>query len=245
MRDSDNPGSDANQRALRAGLEAKLRGTPDFTEPGDGTARSGQSQSVSSSDATRIQLVAHADFPTKFGQFTLFGFHDLKDGKEHTAVVRGDVRGQENVPVRVHSECHTGDVWGSLRCDCREQLEAALRYISRQQFGAVVYVKQEGRGIGLLNKIKAYRLQDLGLDTIEANQYLGFPAENRDYAAAAEIIRLLGIESIHLLTNNPAKLDGLRTTGVVVTERIPIVIEANDHNRRYLKTKRERMGHLL
>lgn len=217
-------------------LRAKLRGTPDFVEDDD---------EPDATESGRIRFVAKADFPTRFGHFTLYGFCDEGDGKELTAVVHGDVRDKERCPVRVHSECHTGDIWGSLRCDCRQQLEAALEFIAAEPFGAVIYLKQEGRGIGLLNKIKAYRLQDLGLDTVEANQYLGFPAENRDYRAAVQIMRYLEIRSVRLLTNNPDKLRKLRNEGVEIVERVPVVISANEHNRGYLETKRERMGHLL
>ena len=147
--------------------------------------------------------------------------------------------------MRVHSQCHTGDVWGSLRCDCRDQLEAAIDYIAEAEYGAVVYMKQEGRGIGLLNKIKAYELQDLGLNTIEANHYLGYPAEARDYAVAARIIELLGIESIALLSNNPDKITKLEAEGLSITRRIPVVIPSNEHSEKYLATKRAEMGHLI
>jgi GTP cyclohydrolase II len=191
-----------------------------------------------------VQLVAKVELPTRFGTFMLYGFHDGKDNLEHTAMVRGDVHGKEDVPVRVHSECHTGDVFGSLRCDCREQLEASLEYVAGQDFGAVIYLKQEGRGIGLLNKIKAYRLQDLGLDTVEANHFLGYPAEARDYQVASDIIDLLGIKSIALLSNNPDKIEKLERDGVTITRRIPLVIPPNPYNTHYLETKRIKMGHL-
>ncbi len=192
-----------------------------------------------------VQLVARADFPTRHGTFTLYGFFDSREAKEHTAVVRGDVEGMEKVPVRVHSECHTGDVWGSLRCDCRDQLEAALAYIGKQPRGAVVYLKQEGRGIGLLNKIKAYQLQDLGLDTIEANQYLDLPVDARDYKVAARIIELLKIKSISLLTNNPDKIGQLQAEGINVVERIPVVIEPTAFSKKYLDVKKKKMGHMI
>jgi GTP cyclohydrolase II len=196
-------------------------------------------------NASCVQLAATAKLPTRFGAFTLYGFYDNKGGKEHTAIVQGEVEGKENVPLRVHSECHTGDVWGSLRCDCREQLEAAMRYIAAQPFGAVIYLKQEGRGIGLLNKIKAYQLQDLGLDTIEANQYLDLPVDARDYKVAAKIIALLKIRSVSLLTNNPDKIGQLKASGIEVVDRIPIVIPANRHDKDYLDVKKTKMGHLL
>ena len=192
-----------------------------------------------------IELVSKAKLPTRFGIFTIYGFLDHRDGKEHTAMVRGDVRGAEACPVRVHSECHTGDIWFSLRCDCREQLDASLNYINSQERGVIIYLRQEGRGIGLLNKLKAYDLQDRGLDTVDANNHLGLPADARSYEAAAEIIRLLGIESVALITNNPEKIKGLRMNRITVTDRIPVVIRSNLHNERYLRTKKERMGHLI
>ncbi|RPI70202.1 MAG: GTP cyclohydrolase II [Dehalococcoidia bacterium] len=192
-----------------------------------------------------VQMVAHAKLPTRFGDFELYGFYDARDNKEHTALVPGNVEGKDSVPVRVHSECHTGDVLGSLRCDCRDQLEASLRYIGERDFGAVLYLKQEGRGIGLLNKIKAYQLQELGLDTVEANLYLGFPDEARDYKVAARMLSLLSIRSIALLTNNPDKIEKLRGEGVMVVDRIPLVIPANPYDAGYLAVKREKMGHLF
>jgi GTP cyclohydrolase II len=192
-----------------------------------------------------IELVSKAKLPTRFGIFTIYGFLDHRDGKEHTAMVQGEVRGADSCPVRIHSECHTGDIWFSMRCDCREQLEASLNYIGSQERGVVIYLRQEGRGIGLLNKLKAYDLQDQGLDTVEANHQLGLPADARSYEAAAEIIRLLGIESVALITNNPEKIKGLRTNRIAVSKRIPVIIRSNLHNKRYLRTKKERMGHLL
>jgi GTP cyclohydrolase II len=196
-------------------------------------------------DALCVQLAAKANFPTRFGTFTIYGFFDSREEKEHTAIVRGEVGGKERVPVRVHSECHTGDVWGSLRCDCRDQLEAAIQYVGAQPFGAIIYLKQEGRGIGLLNKIKAYQLQDLGLDTIEANQYLDLPVDARDYKVAAKIIELLKIKSVSILTNNPDKIGQLRAEGVDIADRIPVVVEPNKYSRDYLDVKKEKMGHLL
>ena len=196
-------------------------------------------------DGDSVRLIAQAAFPTLFGEFTLMGFADRTGGDELTAVVRGDVRGAADCPVRVHSECHTGDIFGSLRCDCREQLEESLRYIAARDCGAVVYLRQEGRGIGLLNKIRAYELQDQGLDSVDANERLGFPADARDYATAARIIELLGIASVRLLTNNPAKIAGLEQEGITVTGRVPVVVPANRFNERYLATKRTRFNHLL
>lgn len=232
---------DCDKVTTREALEAKLSGDPDFILEEHYCASKG---AYCDDEGCCVELVAHADLPTRFGHFTLYGFYDAKNDKEHTALVKGDVRGKERVPVRVHSQCHTGDVLGSLRCDCRDQLEAALRYINGAEYGAVVYMKQEGRGIGLLNKIKAYHLQDLGLDTVEANQYLGYPGEAREYEVAARILELLGIASVALLTNNPDKITKLGAEGVRVVDRIPVVIPPNPHDEFYLETKRERMNHL-
>jgi GTP cyclohydrolase II len=223
-------------------LKAKLSGKPDFAVDGHYCKGAGK---YCSDDDFCVQLVAHAHLPSRFGDFELYGFYDAREDKEHTAMVHGDVAGKARVPVRVHSECHTGDVLGSLRCDCRDQLEASLRFVASRESGAVIYLRQEGRGIGLLNKIKAYRLQELGLDTVEANLYLGFPDEGRDYKVAAKILGLLGVESIELLTNNPDKITKLSAEGVVVAGRIPIVIAPNPHDEGYLSAKREKMGHLL
>ncbi len=223
--------------ARRRKLREKMFGEPEFFQDDEITA--------TSNDGARVTLSARAHFPTRFGTFELYGFLDDRDKKEHTAVVKGNIHGKAGVPVRVHSQCHTGDVWGSLRCDCRDQLETALEYIAGQEFGAVVYLKQEGRGIGLLNKIRAYHLQDLGLDTIEANEYLGFPAEARRYDVAASILRLLGVKSVGLLTNNPDKITKLTEEGIEVTRRIPVVIPWNKHNEYYMQTKQDSMGHLF
>lgn len=226
----------------REELEKKLKGKPDFALIDHFCEGKG---SFCLDDDLCVQLVAHAHLPTRFGDFELYGFYDAKANKEHTAVVHGDIRGKSAVPVRVHSECHTGDVLGSLRCDCRDQLEAALRFVGKAEAGAVIYLKQEGRGIGLLNKIKAYQLQELGLDTVEANLYLGFPDEARDYKVASKILALLEPASVSLLTNNPDKIDKLRAEGIVVVDRIPIVIAPNPHDEGYLATKKEKMGHIL
>jgi GTP cyclohydrolase II len=192
-----------------------------------------------------VELVTSARLPTRYGSFTIYGFLDPGNGKEHTALVHGDVRGVESCPVRIHSECHTGDVWCSLRCDCREQLEASLEYLKSRKQGVVIYLRQEGRGIGLLNKLKAYKLQDGGLDTVEANASLGLPTDARSYKPAADIIRLLGIKSVSLLTNNPDKINGLKRERIPVSGRIPLIVRSNLHNKRYLRTKKERLGHLL
>jgi GTP cyclohydrolase II len=217
-------------------LDRKLRGRPDYLE---------ESEYLGKPRADDLVLVARAHLPTTHGDFEIVGFYEPSTGKEHTAIVKGDVTGKADVPLRVHSQCHTGDVLGSLRCDCQAQLEAALDYIGQQEFGVVLYLIQEGRGIGLLNKIKAYQLQDLGLDTIEANVYLGFSPDARRYANAAQMIRLLGIESIALLTNNPEKIQGLGAEGITVTRRLPLVIPENPHNKSYLETKKLHMGHLF
>jgi GTP cyclohydrolase II len=193
----------------------------------------------------RVRIVAEAKLPSRFGDFIIVAFANSRDHKEHVAVVRGDVRGRADVPVRLHSECLTGDVLGSCRCDCRDQLEAALTYIGRQERGIILYLRQEGRGIGLVNKIRAYALQDGGLDTVEANHALGFPDDARDYTVAAEMLKALGVESIQLLSNNPRKVQGLRDNGIAITRRVPHVQRANEHNRRYLETKARKSGHLI
>jgi len=223
-------------------LRAKLSGAPDFYE-GERYCK-GAGKYCADEDFC-VQLVAHAHLPSRFGDFELYGFYDAREDKEHTAMVHGNVAGRKGVPVRVHSECHTGDVLGSLRCDCRDQLEAALRFVAAQDCGAVIYLRQEGRGIGLLNKIKANRLQELGLDTVEAHIYLGFPDEARDYKVAAKTLALLGIKSLKLLTNNPDKIEQLKAEGVAVDGRLPLVIAPNPHVEGYLSVKREKMGHLL
>lgn len=192
-----------------------------------------------------ITLAAESNLPTEFGDFKIFVFKNYLDHKEHLAIVKGDVQDQEDVLVRVHSECLTGDVFGSKRCDCGEQLHNALRTIEAKGRGVVVYMRQEGRGIGLTNKIKAYALQEKGLDTVEANVELGFPPDMREYSLAAQIIRFLGIKSVDLLTNNPLKRDSLTHWGIDVKKRVPVIVKANNVNAGYLKTKKEKMGHLL
>jgi GTP cyclohydrolase II len=192
-----------------------------------------------------VRAVAVADLPTRFGPFQLVGFWNNRDGKEHVAMVHGDVVGAEDVAVRLHSECLTGDVMGSLRCDCRDQLTEGLRAIQREGRGILLYLRQEGRGIGLLNKIRAYALQEQGLDTVEANQALGFRDDERDYAVAAHMLRSLGVKSVRVVTNNPDKIRQLTQHGVEVSGRIPHVIPPNEFNRFYLETKARRSGHMI
>ena len=192
-----------------------------------------------------VRIVAVADLPTMFGDFHVVGFWNDRDGKDHVAIVKGDPFGREDVPVRLHSECLTGEAFGSLRCDCRDQLSSSLRYVGQQETGMVLYLRQEGRGIGLLNKLRAYALQDEGLDTVEANLALGFRDDERDYGIAAHMLELLNVRSIRLMTNNPRKIAGLQALGITVSGRIPLVIPANEHNRSYLETKALRSGHLI
>jgi len=196
-------------------------------------------------EALCVRIVAVANLPSRFGQFQAVAFHNNFDNLDHAAFLAGDVYGAENVPVRLHSECLTGDVVGSLRCDCRDQLEGALGYIGKQNFGAVFYLRQEGRGIGLSNKIKAYALQEEGLDTIDANLALGFREDERDYGIAAHMLYSLKIRSIKLLTNNPEKIKQLAALKVKVVERIPLIIPPNEFNRKYLETKAQKASHLF
>ena len=196
-------------------------------------------------DKVCVRVVAMAELPTRFGDFHIVAFENNRDGKEHVAITKGDVIGAENVPVRLHSECLTGDVIGSLRCDCRDQLEAALKTIGQMERGMVLYLRQEGRGIGLINKIRAYSLQDEGLDTVEANLALGFRDDERDYAVAAHMLMSLKVQSIQLMTNNPRKMNQLTRYGINVTGRIPHIMPPNEHNRFYLETKAAKSGHLI
>jgi 3,4-dihydroxy 2-butanone 4-phosphate synthase / GTP cyclohydrolase II len=188
-----------------------------------------------------------AQLPTQFGNFQIYGYHNTLDQTDHVAIVKGDPKefGDDPVMVRMHSECLTGDALGSLRCDCRMQLQAALKMIENAGKGVVVYLRQEGRGIGLINKLKAYSLQDLGLDTVEANERLGFPADLRDYGMGAQMLNDLGVKKICLITNNPRKIAGLKGYGLEVVDRVPLLIEANDYNMTYLTTKAQKLGHLL
>jgi len=192
-----------------------------------------------------VKVDAVAELPTRFGRFKIVAFWNNRDGKEHVALVHGDAMGASELPTRLHSECLTGDALGSLRCDCRDQLEVALRRLSSMERGLLLYLRQEGRGIGLGNKIRAYALQDLGADTVEANHQLGFPADAREYGLAVQLLRELGLCRIRLMTNNPAKLDALVKDGVEVVERVEVEHGRNPHNTAYLDTKMLKMGHLL
>jgi len=196
-------------------------------------------------DHVCVKIAAIAELPSQFGQFHIVAFYNNKDYKEHVAIVRGDVTNAENVPVRVHSECLTGDVIGSLRCDCRDQLESALRMIGKMDKGILLYMRQEGRGIGLINKIRAYGLQEHGYDTVEANLALGFRDDEREYSVAAHMLESLHVKSIQLITNNPKKIENLTKDGIKVTGRIPHIMPANEHNRFYLETKALKSGHLI
>jgi 3,4-dihydroxy 2-butanone 4-phosphate synthase/GTP cyclohydrolase II len=192
-----------------------------------------------------VERVVSTKLPTAFGEFDVVGYRSLVDEKHHVALVKGEVAGTEDVLVRVHSECLTGDVFHSLRCDCGEQLESALAMIEDEGRGVLLYLAQEGRGIGLLNKLRAYKLQEEGLDTVDANLRLGLPADLRDYGIGAQILVDLGLSSIRILTNNPKKIHGLQGYGLSVSEQVPIVHKTNPHNEAYMRAKEERMGHVL
>jgi 3,4-dihydroxy 2-butanone 4-phosphate synthase/GTP cyclohydrolase II len=192
-----------------------------------------------------VERVVTTRLPTAFGEYDVVGYRSLVDNKHHVALVKGEVDGEKDVLVRVHSECLTGDVFHSLRCDCGEQLESALAMIENEGLGVLLYLAQEGRGIGLLNKLKAYNLQDKGLDTVDANLELGLPVDLRDYGIGAQILADLGLSSIRILTNNPKKIRGLEGYGLSVTDQIPIQHAPNPHNEAYLRAKRDRLGHSL
>ena len=192
-----------------------------------------------------VQRVAETQLPTRHGDFRAIAYRSTVDALEHVALVKGEIDDESPVLIRVHSECLTGDVFGSLRCDCGDQMAMALRAIEAEQRGVFVLMRQEGRGIGLHNKLKAYALQDQGLDTVEANEQLGFPMDLRKYGVGAQILRDLGVRRFRAMTNNPKKLVGLQGFGLEMVERVPLVAPARDENRRYLETKQEKMGHLL
>lgn len=192
-----------------------------------------------------VERVVETPLPTKFGEFSVIGFRSLVDEKHHVALIKGRVAGKSDVLVRVHSECLTGDIFRSLRCDCGEQLEASLAMIEAEGCGVLLYLAQEGRGIGLLNKLKAYRLQDDGFDTVDANLELGLPVDLRDYGIGAQILEDLGLSTIRLITNNPKKIHGMKGFGLTVTAQVPTTVTPNPHNERYLRSKAERFGHSL
>jgi 3,4-dihydroxy 2-butanone 4-phosphate synthase/GTP cyclohydrolase II len=192
-----------------------------------------------------VERAVEVRLPTEYGEFRAIAYREVLSGKQHLAIVKGEPAGKEGVLVRVHSECLTGDVFHSLRCDCGEQLEEALVQIAAEEHGVLLYMAQEGRGIGLLNKLRAYELQEQGLDTVEANIHLGFPADSREYGFGNQILADLGLTTIRLLTNNPRKMEGVESYGLTVVEQVPIEVPPNDENRRYLDAKRKKLGHLL
>jgi 3,4-dihydroxy 2-butanone 4-phosphate synthase/GTP cyclohydrolase II len=190
-----------------------------------------------------IEEIVSVDMPTKYGHFKLIAFQEKNSTNEHLALVKGQWEKDEPVLVRVHSSCFTGDILGSLRCDCGEQLHAAMKMVEKEGKGAILYMNQEGRGIGLLNKLKAYRLQEQGMDTVEANLHLGFQMDQRDYGVGAQILRYLGITKLRLISNNPKKRVGLIGYGLEIVENVPVEVHPNPHNERYLQTKRDKLGH--
>jgi GTP cyclohydrolase II len=193
----------------------------------------------------KARIVAQAALPTSFGRFTIFGIEGDGPGEEAVAIQHGRLGGKKAPLVRVHSQCLTGDVFGSQRCDCRAQLELSLAAIAKEPAGIVLYLPQEGRGIGLLNKLKAYELQDGGLDTVEANRQLGFEADSRDYEFAAKALKAIGVREVRLLSNNPDKVQQLEESGIRVVERVPCRPRTSRHSRKYLRTKKDKLGHIL
>jgi 3,4-dihydroxy 2-butanone 4-phosphate synthase/GTP cyclohydrolase II len=193
----------------------------------------------------KVRVVARAQLPTRFGRFEIFGIQDSKSGEEAIAIQHGKLWGERVPLVRVHSQCLTGDVFTSERCDCRAQLEFSLRKIAAESSGVLLYLPQEGRGIGLINKLKAYELQDDGLDTVEANRRLGFKADSRDYEFAARALKALGLRAVRLLSNNPDKVEQLARGGIRVVKRIPCRPHTSNHSRNYLRTKKDKLGHIL
>ena len=204
-----------------------------------------QSNNHSGAKPTRLRAVAHAELPTRYGRFTIYGFEGRGPQEEAVALVKGNLKGKTAPLVRVHSQCLTGDVLTSLRCDCRAQLELSLQKIGRSPSGILLYLPQEGRGIGLMNKLRAYELQDGGMDTVEANESLGFAADARDYDFSAKILKRLGATKIRLLSNNPEKVRQLERAGIRVVQRVPCQPRISKISRAYLETKRTKMGHLL
>ena len=193
-----------------------------------------------------VEIYAEAELPTRYGNFRIFVFHNSIDTKEHVALVRGNPIDTQNIPVRIHSECLTGDVFASLRCDCRQQLEMAMTDLGSHDNDLLIYMRQEGRGIGLGNKIRAYSLQQFeGMDTVEANLHLGFDDDLRDYRVTAMILKMLGAQTIQLITNNPRKINGLRENGIGIAERQASLVQPNPHNAEYLATKAKKSGHMI
>ncbi|MCL4421327.1 MAG: GTP cyclohydrolase II [Candidatus Thermoplasmatota archaeon] len=192
-----------------------------------------------------LELYSKAKLPTVYGLFEIYAFKWDGDDKENAVLVKGDIMGQQDIPVRIHSECLTGDVFSSQRCDCHDQLVHSLSYLGSQPKGLLIYLRQEGRGIGLLNKIKAYSLQEMGYDTVEANLMLGFPADTRDYSFAVEVLKYFNLHSIKLLTNNPDKIEFLEKNNITVSERIPILTKPTPYDKFYLETKKIRMRHQI
>ena len=193
----------------------------------------------------RMDKVPHARLPTRFGEFEIFGFENEVDGEEAAALIKGKIQKNLAALVRIHSQCFTGDTLHSLKCDCGEQLEKALAKIEAEGSGILIYQMQEGRGIGLLNKLYAYELQDRGVDTVEANLQLGFEADQRSYSFCAQILKYFGVTKIRLMSNNPDKIQGLSSEGIEIVERVPLIVKASSLSRNYLKTKKEKLGHLL